>query len=93
MAYISSAVLVQTRSEMVLGKMGLPRPETKPSCVFGKIPDWDWDCGVWSGPDWVPISLAPNFPNTKSHRSQLLPLSIAAQRKNKIEQSSRLCTT
>ena len=42
----------------------MPRPETKQSCVFGKIPDWDRDCGVWSGPDQVPIGPGPNFPNT-----------------------------
>ena len=49
---------------MVLGNIGMPRPETKRSHIFGKFPDWDWDCGVWSGPDWVPISPGPNFPNT-----------------------------
>ena len=58
-------VPVQTGSEMVLGNMGMPRLETKWSGVFGKIPDLDWDCGVWSGPDWVSIGLGPNFPNTR----------------------------
>ena len=57
-------VLVQTGSETVSGNMGMPRPETKQSGVFGKIPDLDWDCGVWSGPDQVPIGPVPNFPNT-----------------------------
>ena len=57
-------VLVQTGSEMVSGNMGMPRLETKQSGVFGKIPDWDWDCRVWSGPDQVPIGPGPNFPNT-----------------------------
>ena len=57
-------VLVQTRSGPVSGNMGLPRPETKWSCIFGKIPDQDWDHRVWSGPDWVPIGPGPNFPNT-----------------------------
>ena len=42
----------------------MPGPETKWSGVFGKIPDLDWDHGVWSGPDWVPIGPGPNFPNT-----------------------------
>ena len=44
--------------------MELPRPETKRSRVFGKIPDQDRDRWVWSGPDRVPIGLGPNFPNT-----------------------------
>ena len=61
-------VPVQTGSEMVSGNMGMPGPETKWSHVFGKIPDWDWDCGVWSSPDRVPISPGPNFPNTKASR-------------------------
>ena len=47
--------------------MELPRPETKQSRVFGKIPDRDRDRLVWSSPDWVPIGLGPNFPNTSSH--------------------------
>ena len=58
-------VLVQTGSDTVSSKMGMPRPETKQSCVFGKIQDWDQDHGVWSSPDWVPIGLGPNFPNTR----------------------------
>ena len=53
-------VPVQTGSETVSGKMGMPRLEM----VFGKIPDWDQDHGVWSGPDRVPIGPGPNFPNT-----------------------------
>ena len=57
-------VPVQTVSETVSGNMGMPRPGTKRSGVFGKIPDRDWDRGVWSGSDRVPISLGPNFPNT-----------------------------
>ena len=57
-------VPVQTGSETVSGNMGMPRPGTKRSGVFGKIPDWDWDRGVWSGSDQVPIGLGPNFPNT-----------------------------
>ena len=52
----------------------LSRPETKPSGVFGKIPDRDQDHWVWSGPDWVPISLGPNFPNTSL--STLLKTSV-----------------
>ena len=44
----------------------MPRPGTKQSSVFGKIPDLDWDRGVWSGPDRVPIGLGPNFPNTST---------------------------
>ena len=48
--------------------MGMPRPETKWSHVFGKIPDQDQDCGVWSGPDRVPIGPGPNFPNTSTTR-------------------------
>ena len=64
------AVLVQTGSETVLGNMGMPRPETKWSGVFGKIPDLDRDCRVWSGPDQVPIGLGPNFPNTSSFYHQ-----------------------
>ena len=44
--------------------MGLPRLESKQSCVFGKIPDWDRDCWVWSSPDQVPIGPGLNFPNT-----------------------------
>ena len=63
-AYVSYVVPVQTGSEMVLGNMGIPRLETKWSGVFGKIPDWDQDRGVWSGPDRVPIGPGPNFPNT-----------------------------
>ena len=55
---------VQTGSETVSGNVGMSRPETKRSGDFGKIPDQDWDRWVWSGPDWVPISLGPNFPNT-----------------------------
>ena len=58
------AVLVQTGSETVSGNMGMPRPETKWSGVFRKIPNLDRDRGVWSGPDWVPISPGPNLPNT-----------------------------
>ena len=46
-------VPVQTRSGTVSGNMELPRPETKRSCVFGKIPDRDRDRWVWSSPDWV----------------------------------------
>ena len=42
----------------------IPRPETKRSSVFRKIPDLDLDCRVWSSPDWVPIGPGPNFPNT-----------------------------
>ena len=57
-------VPVQTGSEMVSGNMGMPRPETKWSGVFRKIPDLDRDRGVWSGPDRVPIGLGLNFPNT-----------------------------
>ena len=57
-------VLVQTGSEMVLGNMGMPRPGTKQSRVFWKIPDRGRDRWVWSGPDWVPIGLGLNFPNT-----------------------------
>ena len=57
-------VLVQTRSEMVSGNMGMPRLETKRSGVFRKIPDLDRDCRVWSGPDRVPIGPGLNFPNT-----------------------------
>ena len=57
-------VLVQTGFGTVSGNIGLPRLETKRSHVFGKIPDRDRDHGVWSGPDWVPIGLGPNFPNT-----------------------------
>ena len=57
-------VLVQTGSETVSGNMGMPRPGTKRSRVFGKIPDRDRDHGVWSGSDRVPIGLGPNFPNT-----------------------------
>ena len=57
-------VPVQTGSETVSGNMGMPRPGTKRSGVFGKIPDRDRDCGVWSGSDRVPIGLGPNFPNT-----------------------------
>ena len=60
MAY---AVPVQTGSEMVSGNMRMPRPETERSGIFGKIPDLDWDRGVWSGPDRVPIGPGPNFPN------------------------------
>ena len=52
--------------------MGLPRLETKRSRVFGKIPDWDWDHGVWSGPDRVPIGPGPNFPNTSLEVCYLL---------------------
>ena len=58
-------VPVQTGSETVSGNMGMPRPGTKRSGVFGKIPDWDRDRGVWSGSDRVPIGLGPNFPNTR----------------------------
>ena len=65
MAYIGYAVPVQTGSEMVSGNMRMPRPETKQSGIFGKIPDLDRDRGVWSGPDRVPIGLGPNFPNTR----------------------------
>ena len=57
-------VPVQTGSEMVPGNMGMPRPETKQSRIFGTIPDWDRDCWVWSGPDRVPIGPGLNFPNT-----------------------------
>ena len=57
-------VPVQTGSETVSGNMGMPRPGTKQSGVFGKIPDRDRDRGVWSGSDRVPIGLGPNFPNT-----------------------------
>ena len=57
-------VPVQTGSETVSGNMGMPRPGTKWSGVFGKIPDRDRDRGVWSGSDRVPIGLGPNFPNT-----------------------------
>ena len=46
------------------------RPETKRSGVFGKIPDRDRDCWVWSGPDWVPIGPGLNFPNTSDDRSK-----------------------
>ena len=56
-------VPVQTGSETVSGNMGMPRLETKGSGIFGKIPDLDRDHGVWSGPDRVPISPGPNFPN------------------------------
>ena len=42
----------------------MPRPETKRSSVFGKIPDLDRDRRIWSGPDQVPIGPGPNFPNT-----------------------------
>ena len=44
--------------------MGMPRPETKWSGIFGKIPDRDQDCWVWSSLDWVPIGLGLNFPST-----------------------------
>ena len=57
-------VPVQTGSGTVSGNMELPRPETKQSRVFGKIPDRDRDCWVWSGPDQVPIGPGLNFPNT-----------------------------
>ena len=57
-------VLVQTGSETVSGNMGMPRLETKRSGIFGKIPDRDRDRWVWSGLNWVPIGLGPNFPNT-----------------------------
>ena len=60
-------VLVQIGSEMVLGNMGLPRSETNWSHVFGKIPDWDQDHGVWSSPDQVPVGQGLNFPNTISN--------------------------
>ena len=63
-------VPVQPRSETVSGNMGMPRPGTKRSGVFGKIPDRDWDRGVWSGSDRVPISLGPNFPNTTLYPPQ-----------------------
>ena len=49
---------------MVSGNVGMSRPETKWSGDFGKIPDRDRDRWVWSGPDRVPISPGPNFPNT-----------------------------
>ena len=62
-------VPVQTGSETVSGNMGMPRPRTKRSGVFGKIPDRDWDRGVWSGSDRVPISLGPNFPNTRQNKA------------------------
>ena len=62
-------VPVQTGSETVLGNMGMPRPGTKRSGVFGKIPDWDRDRRVWSGSDRVPIGLGPNFPNTTCDES------------------------
>ena len=62
-------VPVQTGSETVSGNMGMPRPGTKRSGVFGKIPDRDRDRGVWSGSDRVPIGLGPNFPNTNANRS------------------------
>ena len=55
---------MQSRSRLVLGNVGLPRPETKRSHFFGKIPDWDWDHQVWSSLDGVPISPGLNFPNT-----------------------------
>ena len=42
----------------------MPRPETKWSGDFGKIPDLDWDHGVWSSPDQVPIGPGLNLPNT-----------------------------
>ena len=70
MAYIGYAVPVQTRSETVSGNMRMPRPETKRSGVFGKIPDRDRDRWVWSGPDRVPIGPGPNFPNTTSERTR-----------------------
>ena len=64
-------VPVQTRSETVSGNMGMPRLETKRSSIFGKIPDLDWDHGVWSGPDWVLIGPGLSFPNTnESARSR-----------------------
>ena len=47
-----------------MANMGMPRPETKRSGIFGKIWDLDRDCGVWSGPDRVPIGPGLNFPNT-----------------------------
>ena len=65
-AYCLYTVPVQTGSGTVSGNMGMPGPETKRSRVFGKIPDRDRDCGVWSGPDRVPIGPGPNFPNTTS---------------------------
>ena len=65
--YVGYVVPVQTGSETVLGNMGIPRPETKRSSVFGKIPDLDLDCWVWSSPDRVPIGLGPNFPNTRPY--------------------------
>ena len=34
--------------------------------VVGPGPDRDQDCQSWFGPDQVPISLGPNFPNTSS---------------------------
>ena len=43
----------------------MPKPGTKRSGVFGKIPDLDRNHGVWSGSDRVPIGLGPNFPNTR----------------------------
>ena len=64
-------VLVQTGSGTVSGNMELPRPETKRSHVFGKIPDRDWDHWVWSSPDWVPIGLGRNFPNTTTYLKAL----------------------
>ena len=64
MLIVSYVVLVQTGSETVSGNMGMPRPETKRSGIFGKIPDWDRDRWVWSGLNRVPIGLGPYFPNT-----------------------------
>ena len=74
-------VLVQTGSETVLGNMGMPRPETKRSSVFGKIPDLDWDHGVWSGPDQVPISPGLNFPNSRHYHSLYTQLADTKTRK------------
>ena len=61
-------VLVQTGSETILGNLGML--ETKWSGVFGKIPNLDWDCRVWSSPDQVPISPGPNFPNTSTYKAR-----------------------
>ena len=62
-------------SETVSGNMGMPRPETKRSGIFGKIPDLDRDRRVWSGPGQVPIGPGPNFPNT-NHAREGIPLPV-----------------
>ena len=58
----------------------MPKPGTKRSGVFGKIPDLDRNRGVWSGSDRVPIGLGPNFPNTIVNKEVSMSNSITDQK-------------